>query len=348
MGQIQAIIADLMHGSHNSFIICAFLKERHTIKMLVLYLTILLLSFVGIYWSAQLMLDGAIETSHRHNISLTVIGVLVVGFGTSAPEILVSVLGAAGGSPEIALGNLLGSNFTNIALILGITAVLASAVFDQLTIRYYLIAVASLAVVGLFLALKETITWTDGLMLLALLIFFLWLMLHLAKQSVEAFADGMEETKTSAYCLSKLCGGLVALLLVCEATVWSAIKVSALLGINELIVGLTIVAIGTSLPELVASVFSAIRQQHSIAVGNLVGSNIFNSVGGVGFSALVAPLMVPPAIVARDFAVVFSVTLLLGLLIWLPRRLHIQRWKGVVLLLCFGGYLGLLYNSAVS
>ena len=314
--------------------------------MIFLYFFILMLSFAGIYWSAEHMLNGAIETAHKHNISLVVIGVVVVGFGTSAPEILVSALGAASGSSDIALGNLLGSNFTNIALVMGTTAMLSVIVCSRTIVYYYLTAVFSLAVVGLFLWLRETLTVIDGLIMLGILIFCLFIMIRIAWQSDGVHGDEVIETQKGQHCLLKLFGGLIALLAVSELTVWSSIRIATLLNIDDLIIALTIVAVGTSLPELLASVLSALRRQHSIAVGNLIGSNIFNSVGGVGFSALVAPLTVSPAIVDRDFIVVFSLTLLFGILMFLPRRLHIGRLKGMVLLLCFVSYLGLLYSSA--
>ena len=314
--------------------------------MLAFYLAIMLLSFGLIYWSADRMLDGAVKTASQHNIPIVVVGVVVVGFGTSAPEILVSALAAVNGSSEIALGNLLGSNFTNIALVLGLTGILSTAVFSAAIVRYYLISVFALGVVGLFLWLKQSIEWRDGIIMLALLLAFLCLMAHTAKRSPAELEGEVKISGGNKHCLLMLFGGLVALLLASEATVWSAIKVAALLNIDELIIGLTVVAIGTSLPELVASALSALRHQHSIAVGNLMGSNIFNSIGGVGFSALLAPLDVPPSIFSRDFAVVFSVSLLLGLLILLPRRMRIRRWKGSLLLLCFVAYLILLYRSA--
>lgn len=315
--------------------------------MFVLYFSVLLLSFVGIYWSANTMLNGAIGAARQYSIPLTVIGVVVIGFGTSAPEILVSVLGAVSGSSEIALGNLLGSNFTNLALVLGLTAVLSTVVFNKTMVQYYFISIAAMAIVGLFLWLKTSLTFSDGLIMLTALALALLVMVRIAGRSAEALENETGGLKKNRRSLIKLFGGLAVLLAVSEATVWSAIKISAMLGISELIIGLTIVAIGTSLPELVVSLLSAIRRRHSIAVGNLIGSNIFNSIGGVGFSAMFAPLAVPPLILTRDFAVVFGVSLLLGLLLLLPRFMHVGPWKGSLLLLCFVAYLWLLYSSVV-
>jgi len=302
-------------------------------------LTYLLFSIglVALFFGGEFLVRGASSIARHYRLSPMVIGLTVVGFGTSAPELLVSIQAAMAGRPAIAIGNVLGSNIANILLILGISAVIAPLLIPVRKLwrdlGFMLLATASIWV----MLLDGVVTRIEGAILLAGLLVFL----------VTAFTTGKEEPDEDATppdpmlkAVLLTLGGLVVLVIGARLLVDSATDIARAYGISEAVIGLTIVAVGTSLPELATSVVAAIRKQTEIAVGNIVGSNIFNIFSILGITALIAPIPAEARFAAIDMPWVaiaaVGLTALAALLGGLPRI------AGVALLAGYAGYLVLI------
>ncbi len=295
------------------------------------------LGLVALFFGGEYLVRGASSIARHYRLSPMVIGLTIVGFGTSAPEMLVSVQAALAGQPAIAIGNVLGSNIANILLILGISALIAPLLIPVKKLwrdlGFMLLATAVIWV----MLLDGNVTRMEGMILLAGLVVFL----------VAAFLTGKVEPDEDAAPLPPIwkaalmtVGGLVVLVIGARLLVDSATDIARTFGISEAVIGLTIVAVGTSLPELATSVVAAIRKHTEIAVGNIVGSNIFNIFGILGTTALIAPIPADPRFSALDMpwvaGVAVGLTLLAALLGGLPRI------AGVVLLAIYAGYIALI------
>ena len=287
--------------------------------MLFAALAALILGLIFLVWSADYFVDGAVATAQQLGMPQLLVGMLIVGFGTSAPEMIVSAFSAFQGNPGLALGNAYGSNIANIALILGITALLSPiAVHTQVVKRELplLIGATLFAILQLF---NGEISRTDALVLL--LLFFLimgWSLYRGMKgDPPEMLLPGeMEELSEKKLgslksSLLQLCVGLGVLMASSKALVWGAVLVAHALGVSDLIIGLTIVAIGTSLPELASSVAAIRKGKSDIALGNVLGSNLFNTLAVVGIAGTIHPIKVPPEVLSRDCLVMGGLTLLL-------------------------------------
>ena len=293
----------------------------------------LLILLVG----GELLVRGAVTLAARLRVPPLLVGLLVVGFGTSTPELLTSVQAGLAGAPGIAVGNVIGSNIANIALILGVAALIA-----PLPLRCGTLDRAAMAGAALLAALA---LWNGeaglgvGLFLLAGLAAYIGASIVLARRgalevdAVEVPPDGMLRM------LVNLVVGLGALMLGADLLVHGAVDAATALGVSETVIGLTIVAVGTSLPELAASAISARRGQPELAVGNIVGSNIFNILGILGVTAIVAPLEVAPRIVTVDMPLMVAITLILTLALW--RRATLGRIAALVMLAGYAGYIAL-------
>ncbi|MCG6965534.1 MAG: calcium/sodium antiporter, partial [Chromatiaceae bacterium] len=268
-------------------------------------------------WGADRFVVGAAALAHNLGVPSLLIGLTVVGFGTSAPEILVSVMAALQGNPGIAIGNAIGSNIANIALILGMTALIAPLTVksDMLRREYPLLLAVS---AGTFLLLSDGyLGRTDGVILLIGLVVSMLVLIHLGLRrrdhdplAAEIEAEipiGLSGLAASAWLLI----GLTALILSSRILVWGAVEVATALGVSDLVIGLTIVAVGTSLPELAASIMSALKNEPDLAIGNVVGSNIWNMLAVLGVPGLLAPGAIPSAILDRDMLVMLALTLAL-------------------------------------
>ncbi|GAA0307778.1 calcium/sodium antiporter [Psychrobacter aestuarii] len=308
-------------------------------------------------WSADKFIDGATVIAQKFNVPSFLIGVLILGLGTSAPELVVSALAALDGSPELALGNAYGSNIMNIALVLGLTVLISPVLIERGVIKRDLPLLLLVTGVAAWQLYDGVVTLVDGMVLVAMLIGVLGMQIVLGKREQAAAlhageTDSMAQTdelsaeqmKSSTF---SLIIGLVLLVISSRAVVWGAIELATLWGLSELIIGLTIVAIGTSLPELVASITAARRGEHGMALGNIVGSNIFNTLGVVGLAAVIAPISVSSAMFSRDVLVMAGLTLLLLALcvgaVMSKRRFG--RLSGSTLVLCFLGYTTWLIES---
>jgi cation:H+ antiporter len=299
------------------------------------YLSIIV-GLVGLFLGGEALVRGSVSIAHKMSISPFVIGLTVVGFGTSTPELLVSVQAALKGVPDIAIGNIVGSNIANVLLIVGVTAlvwpihVAGSALRRDTTIMI----LSALALVPLF-AMGE-IGRVAGLTLVAGLIAYLvWTFL---KPRQEASDDEAEAAATPiVHALLWVALGLVALLFGARFLVDGAVSVAQDFGVSEAFIGLTIVAIGTSLPELATSLIAALRHQSDIAIGNIVGSNIFNALGILGVTSIVAPIPVAPRFLTFDLPIMIVVYIVLTGLLLLHQK--IGRRTGAVMLLAYCAYL---------
>lgn len=318
--------------------------------------------FALLVWGADRFVTGAAATARNLGVSPLIIGLTIVAFGTSAPEMLVSAMAAWAGNPGIAVGNALGSNITNIGLVLGITALLTPLAVRSETLRREFPILFAVTTLTLILLLDGELGRLDGVILLGgfgLMVY--WLVgLGLRERACdpavqacdpmqEEFAEEIPADMSTGRALFWLGLGLVVLLLSSRLLVWGAVNVAQHYGVSDLIIGLTIVAIGTSLPELAASVAGALKGEHDIAIGNVLGSNMFNLLAVLGLAGLIHPLATPDGVMERDFPVMFGFTVLLFAFAYGFRgRGRINRLEGGLLLAGFIAYLSLLYHASVS
>ena len=294
------------------------------------------LGLVGLFFGGEFLVRGASSIARRFGISPLVIGLTIVGFGTSAPELLVSVNAAMAGQPAIAIGNVLGSNIANILLILGVSAVIAPLIIPARRLArdlaFMLLATGAIWV----MLLDGLVTRLEGGLLIAGLAVFLFM--AFSSGSVPQQDDPLETSILKATLMTV--GGLVILVIGAHFLVDSASTIARTFGISEAVIGLTIVAVGTSLPELATSVIAAYRRQTEIAVGNIVGSNIFNIFGILGITALISPIPAEARFAALDMPWVAATAVGLSVLaVWLG---GLPRLAGVVLLAAYGGYIALM------
>jgi cation:H+ antiporter len=294
-------------------------------------------------WSADKFVEGSATTASHFGMPPLLIGMVVVGFGTSAPEMAVSALAASQGNPGLALGNAYGSNITNIALILGITALLAPiAVHSQVMRKELPILILVTAFAGWQLW-DGDLSRMDavGLMLVFGLLIG-WSIFQGLRQPDDALAKEMTEevhTMPVRKALLWLVVGLLLLIISSRILVWGAVDLASMFGISDLVIGLTIVAVGTSLPELASSIIAARKGEHDLALGNILGSNLFNTLAVVGIAGLIAPMSVAPEVLTRDFPVMAALTLVLFAMCYGFRGPgRINRLEGGALLLAFVAY----------
>ncbi len=278
---------------------------------------------------------GSVGIARRMSISPLLIGLTVVGFGTSTPELLVSVDAAWRGVPDIALGNVIGSNIANILLIVGLSAVIwpIKVMGDTLRRDTAVMMAAALAMVPLF-AMGHLGRLAGIILVAGLAGYLIWAY----RQPGAAAPDEIDQPAPASVAISGLwvVGGLIALMLGARFLVDGSVSIARGYGISEAFIGLTIVAIGTSLPELATSLIAALRRQSEIAIGNIVGSNIFNILGILGLTAVITPVPVAPRFLAFDLPILIAVSLVLTLL--LVTRPVIGRMVGVAMLLAYAAY----------
>ncbi|MDQ2069533.1 calcium/sodium antiporter [Natronospira bacteriovora] len=304
-------------------------------------------------WSADRFVDGAATTAARLGISPLVIGLTIIAVGTSAPEIATSALAAAQGYPGLGIGNAVGSNVANIGLILGITALVIPLKLRSASLRRELPLLIVVTLICLLLLANHQLERLEaGVMLLMFVASLLWLA-WLAKQSgpddpiVPDIPDPLHGGASLKTALGQLFLGLGVLLAAAQLLVWGAGSLAATLGVSELVVGLTIVAIGTSLPELATCIAAALKGQHDIAVGNIIGSNLFNLLIVLPLPGLIAPGPVPDGVLSRDYPVMIGFSLLIVVLArGFGGRGVIHRWQGGLLLLLFLAYQLLLLGTS--
>ncbi|SFX61539.1 calcium/sodium antiporter [Marinospirillum alkaliphilum] len=319
--------------------------------MLVASLAILM-GLLLLVWSADRFVDGAAATARHLNMPPLLIGMVVVGFGTSAPEMVVSALAASQGNPGIALGNAYGSNITNIALILGVTALISPILVHSTLLRKELPILLGITLLAASQVWDGEITRWDAAVLLGVFSLLMgWTIWNGMKKSDDALGVEMEqELLAHPMPLSRsvvwLVIGLLLLIASSRVLVWGAVEVAQGFGVSDLIIGLTIVAVGTSLPELASSVIAARKGEHDMALGNILGSNLFNTLAVVGIAGVIHPMGFGPEVFSRDVMMMLGLTLLLFALGYgLKGQGRINRWEGGLLLVCYVGYVLYLLSS---
>ncbi len=307
-----------------------------------------LAGFIFLIWGADRFVLGASSTARNLGVAPMIIGLTIVGFGTSAPEMLVSAMAALDGQPGLAVGNALGSNIANISLILGASALITPLSVRSETLRREFPLLFAVMLVVLLLIMGGTLSRLDGTLMLIGMGLILYWTVGIAKRDrrdpmAAEYAAELPPSMSTARSLIWLAVGLAVLLVSSRLLVWGAVNIAHTLGVSDLVIGLTIVAIGTSLPELAASIMSALKGEHDIAIGNVIGSNIFNTLVVLGIPGILRPGPLPEHVLTRDYP--FSIALTLGLFAMAygfraPGR--ITRAEGALLLTAFVGYQVLL------
>ena len=314
----------------------------------------ILVGLAVLVWGADRFISGAAALANNLGVSAMMIGLTIVGFGTSAPEILVSSIASFNGNPGLAIGNAIGSNIANIGLILGFTAlIIPLSVHSSVLKREYPLMLA-VTLISFALMWDGSLDRLDGSILLLLLCGMLAWMFHSAKTGqtdpiASEFDAEIPHDVPTGKAIVWLLLGLIALLASSRTLVWGAANIASALGISDVVIGLTIVAIGTSLPELAASIASALKGEHDIAIGNVIGSNLYNLLAVLSLPGLIAPGPFLPEVLSRDQPTMIALTAALFFMGYgfFGRQGRINRFEGLILLGAFIAYQSLLFFSLV-
>lgn len=306
---------------------------------ILLHLAIILLCFLVLAWSADRFVAAAGNLALRLGMAPVLVGLVIVGFGTSAPEILVSALAALGGNTGLAVGNALGSNIANITLILGCAALIAPLLVEGREVRRELAALVIATALVPLLLLDGTLGRWEGLaLLIGLVVVMAWLIRASPNEPATVPDDGLPEAAPAPLLrtLAWGTGSLLLLLASAQGLVWSAVELAVLAGVSDLVIGLTIVALGTSLPELATAIAAARRRQYAMVLGNILGSNLFNLLAVMGTAAMIHPAELPGAVLYRDYGLMGALTAIVTLAVLL--RGTVGRLLGLLLLACYPAY----------
>jgi cation:H+ antiporter len=306
-------------------------------------------------WSADRFVEGSAVVARYFGVPPLLIGMVIVGFGTSAPEMVVSAISASQGNPGIALGNAYGSNIANIALILGLTAVINPITVHSQVLRKELPILTAVTGLAAWQLWDGEISRNDALVLVT--VFFglmAWTIWQGLRKEFDALGNEIErklaiQTMSLGRAMFWLAVGLILLIASSRILVWGAVEIAQGFGVSDMIIGLTIVAIGTSLPELAAAIAATRKNEHDIALGNVIGSNLFNTLAVVGIAGIIHPMQVGFEVFYRDIAVMAALTLslfLFGYGFRGPGR--INRYEGSVLLACYLAYTTYLISSSFN
>ena len=318
-----------------------------------LYLLPVLLAPIFLVWGADRFVDGASALSFNLGMSPLLIGVVVMGFGTSLPELLVSLFSSVMGNSGLSLGNAYGSNIINIGVVLGLAAVLSPVIVQKHVVRRELPLLILATALTAFFIMDFELSRSEGMMLLALFAVLLVYLIRVssrepARQENSRLQSELEKsTIPLGKSINYLLIGLAVIAVCSAALVWSARGIVTNLGVSELVVGVMILALGTSLPELVVIVVAAKRGEHQLALGNVIGSNLFNTLAVVGTAGVIAPSVLDAELVTRDLPVMFAITGALVVMAygWGRRTGVINKIEGGVLLLAASCYLAFLVYS---
>lgn len=307
--------------------------------------------FIGLIFGGEILVRGAVSLAKKFNVSPLIIGLTLVGFGTSTPELVTSVQAVLAGSPGIAVGNVVGSNIANILLILGIAAVVAPIAVSPAAFKRDGTVLALASALCLIVVWVGVLGLIGGIALLGSLALYVGLTIHHERRRAsaaaavyEAEADSVAEVRTSMPVASLyVLGGLVLTVFAAKYLVAGAISLAAAVGMPEAVIGLTIVAVGTSMPELVTSVVAARRGQSDVAFGNVIGSNIFNVLGILGVTAIIKPIQIPPSIAQFDAWVMMGATI--ALIVFARTGWRIGRLEGALFLTGYLAYVSYLLSG---
>jgi cation:H+ antiporter len=312
-------------------------------------------------WSADRFVDGAAAAAKHFGMPTLLIGIVIIGFGTSAPEMVVSALAAIDGNPGLALGNGYGSNIANIAVILGLVAVMSPITVRSGILRKEMPLLFAITLFAAVQLLDGELSRIDGYLLLLVFFAVMGWQIHsglrqrsdimLTEMAAETEAEFVSHPMPLGKAVFWLLLGLVLLIVSSRILVWGAVSIAQSLGVSDLVIGLTIVAIGTSLPELASSIAAVRKNEHDLALGNVLGSNLFNTLAVVGIAATIHPLEVDSVILYRDWAVMAGLTLALfvmGYSFKKGRPGRINRFEGAILLAVYIGYMGYLGSTVIA
>ncbi len=316
---------------------------------MLIFIAALGIGFLLLMWSANTFANNALLLGKHFNISKILIGIVILGFGTSAPELLVSALSAWQGNAGLAIGNAIGSNITNILLVLGATlCILAIRIDAKLIRKNFLLLLAATALFSL-LIFDQQLSFVDGVILAIALIFILYLLSRFEDQTDNSADETLPAVNLALpKIVTGLFIGLAVLLASSKLVVWSATEVALQLGVSDIIIGLTIVAFGTSLPELATCVASAMKRHGELALGNIVGSNIFNTLGVTATASSITSYNLPEKIYTRDYPVMLIATGVLFLLVMIfLRKKIIPRGFGLLFIAGYAAYIYLIYTQSL-
>lgn len=310
---------------------------------------ILILSLAGIVFGADFLVAGAVSVARRYHVSDFVIGAAIVGVGTSMPELVVSFLGAVNGNADVAIGNVVGSNIFNVLGILGLTALLFPVAISKKELKFEIPLCIVLSVLLMVLALNffngstAVISRVDGIILLLLFVGFMWYSFARDRKSAVAVESAEEENSPLWLAVVKIVGGLALLITSCDFFIDNAVLIAKSFGVNDAFISLTLIACGTSLPELAASLAAAVKKNTALALGNIIGSNIFNITLILGLSSQVMPLN-SAGITAVDYMVMIAAVLLTTIF---GLRGKIGRMGGALMFLGFVAYNWYLVSNQI-
>ena len=313
----------------------------------------ILIGLPVLLWSAGKFVGGAASVANHFGVSPLLIGMLIIGFGTSAPEIIVSVFAAIQGNSGIALGNAYGSNIANILLILGLTAIISPIAVKSEIIKKGLPVLLGITFFAAWQVWDLNISKDDAFSLLGLFVLLLsWSIYHGMKGDKDALADEYDEEINSNEGTVKthvmwLIAGLLLLVASSRMLVWGAVEVATFFGVSDTIIGLTVIAIGTSLPELASSLMAVKKGEHDLAIGNVIGSNMFNTLAVVGIAGTIQPMTVGSEFLYRDVMVMFASTIALFIFcIGIKRQGRLNRLEGGAFVLAYAAYTYWLIQAA--
>jgi len=313
-----------------------------------------LIGFALLYFGAEWLVKGSSSLARSLGVTPIVIGLTVVAFGTSAPELVVSLISSIQGKSMIAVGNVVGSNICNIALVLGLSAVFNPIKSDPSVVRRDIPIMLAISAYLLVLTMNSTLGRIEGATLFCGIILYTVMNYSLAKKETTGAAEIESELEEIGFIASKpkqillIVAGIVGVVGGAQIVVDNAVKIMTILGVDEKFIGLTIVAFGTSLPELATSVVAALRGEMDISIGNLVGSNVFNIMSVIGVAALVRPIPIPGGFFESGLWIDYLVMMFTSFLPWLMMRKNftVTRKDGFILLFCYFGYLAYLIVKA--
>ncbi len=314
---------------------------------------LVLIGLALLIYGADMFVNGASSIARQLGMPPLIIGLTIVGFATSAPEILVGTVSALQDKTAIAIGNALGSNITNIGLVLGVSILLLPITVASRTIKreYGLMCIALF--LALLLMLDGHLSRIDAIILLVALLGSLGWIVWIAKKSsandplISEFEQELSEPEPTKIAVVKLLIGLILLVGGADLLVRGAVFIAESYGVSDLVIGLTIVAIGTSLPELAASIASILKKEADIAIGNIIGSNMFNILAVLGIPALINPDYFASEVLTRDYPAMIGLSLLLGAMIFISSKGKLVRIEGAILLACFIGYQYVLFSQSI-
>ena len=311
--------------------------------------------FILLVWSADRFVDGAAATAKHMGLPSLLIGMVIVGFGTSAPEMVVSAMAAMDGNPALALGNGLGSNIVNISLVLGITALIVPMTVHSKIVQKEIPLLIAISLLTGFFLWDLSLTFTESLILLAgFFVIVGWSIYAALNNKGDTLESEFEKELSHAMTLGKaifwLVLGLAVLVGSSRILVWGSVEIAQQLGVSDLIIGLTIVALGTSLPELAATIVAAKKGEHDIAIGNIIGSNMFNLLAVIGIAGTINPMFdLAPEVLWRDWTVMLGLIVALLLMAYGFGRGHkINRIEGGIFLSVYVAYNAYLIQSIVG